>query len=183
MTEYIVEYPNTFSDFVCEDIIDFITDDINMFEIPKNNKQYQKIEKLLYTQLLIKIQDYRSRLINYPNTNEKNKMSDILNKKLYTKSFIVTKNGNLNNKEIVEVISDFNMNNYNRYNFLNYVIYLNIENENSGQIIFDNGTIIQPQIGKLILFPANNSYKYKYMIPINEFHYIITGQLCYNNIC
>ena len=128
----------------------------------------------------MKIQDYKSRLINYPNTNEKNKMSDILTKKLYTKSFVVKKYGNLENKG-VEIIQDFNMNNYNRYNFLNYVVYLNIENENAGQIIFDNGTTIKPQIGKLILFPSNNSYKY--MIPTNELQYIITGQLCYNNIC
>ena len=183
MTEYIVEYPNTISEFICEDIIDFFTEDNTntMFEIPKNKEQYSKIEKLLYTQLLMKIQDYKSRLINYPNTNEKNKMTNIFNNKVYTKSFVVKKYGG---KE--EEVNDFNNNNYNRYTFLNYILYLNVvdTDKNNGEIIFDNGIIIKPNIGKLVLFPENIHCKYKYMVPTNidnEFQYILSGQLSYND--
>lgn len=169
-TEYIVEYPNVISEFICDDIIDFFQEE-DTHEIPKDHENYKKIEKLLYTQLLMKIQDYKSRLINYPTTDEKNKITDSLNQKLYTKSFIVKKYADQ------PIIHDFNPDNYNRYNCLTYIFFLD---DSAGTIEFD-GIKIKPNIGSLILFPTNNDYKY--IVTPNETTYILSGQLCYNNIC
>jgi hypothetical protein len=61
------------------------------------------------------------------------------------------------------------------------VFYLN-DVELGGEIIFDNGQIIKPKKGSLIIFPEDSKYSYKCKLPKSNTQYIITGQLCNENI-
>jgi hypothetical protein len=71
----------------------------------------------------------------------------------------------------------------NRYNVLTFIFYLN--RVEAGQINISIGQekkVITPKIGKLVLFQEDIQYPYKCNLPLNETQYIITGQLCYDNI-
>lgn len=58
--------------------------------------------------------------------------------------------------------------------FLTYIWYLN-DIENDGYTEFVDGTRVQPEKGKLLLFPATWEYLHQGVTPINETKYICTG--------
>jgi hypothetical protein len=177
----IIEYNNILPELLCNDIIDLFieeTEDENktIFNIPKNNDEWKKIEKILYKELLIKIKTFKNHLL-MNNTNENNNLLILLNKQLFTKHFTILK---YDMKEGVEFIKNYQRTN-NRFNVMTYVFFLN-SIENGGEIYFSNGNIVKSETGKLLLFPDDMEYEYKCKSPISNDQYIISGQLCYDNI-
>lgn len=155
---------------LCETIIDKFNEESisNIFNIPKNNISWQRIERIIYKELLIGINEYKSRLIDDINLN--NELILLLNKTLYIKNLTIQK---------INIHEDNNIN-YNlipnRYNVLTYIFYLNNTTGDSNEL--NNSNNIQ---GNLIIFPENICYPYKCNLSKNE-QYIISGQLYYDNI-
>ncbi len=58
--------------------------------------------------------------------------------------------------------------------FLTYIWYLN-DIKNDGYTEFIDGTRVQPEQGKLLLFPATWEYVHRGVAPISETKYICTG--------
>jgi len=154
---------------LCDDIIEIFEEtNNNLYEmvIPKKSKQWEKIEIILYKNLLMKIYEYKNELIII------NKQQDILkddlifnlNKKLYIRHFKIRKYNN--DSEILFI------KNPNRYNLLVFILCLN----NNFDILINNN-IIPTECGNLILFP--HSYNYKIKVPLSETQYIIYGELSY----
>jgi len=180
----IFEYNNSLTDIICENIIEFFDEDSNdnIFNIPKYNKKWERIERLLYKELLMRINDYKNKLLQ--NINLNNELLLLLNNELYTKYLSIQKIEVGKN----EIIDKYNFV-PNRYNVLTYIFYLNDIDE-GGEVIFiplENESVetytIKPKKGKLVLFPENiNTCNYKVLLPTNYSQYIITGQLCYNII-
>jgi hypothetical protein len=163
------EYKNSLTEDICETIIDeFNEENCKVFKIPKNNSQWERIERTLYKEILVKINEYKLEIIS--DMNKYDDLSTLLNKVLYTKHLIINK---LTSGENMHFIP-------NRYNVLTYVFFLNTINE-GGDILIDE-SVIKPEIGKLVIFREDIKFPYKYNSPINEIQYIISGQLCYDNI-
>jgi len=131
---------------------------------------------MLYKELLIGLNEYKINLLN--NINVNNELITLLNNELYTKHFCIQK------IDIGEnIINKYNFI-PNRYNVLTYIFYLN-DIIHGGEIVFSNveNENIKPKLGKLVMFPENiNSMYYKCVPPLKITQYIISGQLCYDNI-
>jgi hypothetical protein len=160
----IYEYKNVLSNILCEDIIDkFETYQKMYFEIPKNDNEWNKIERVLYKQLLINIKNYKLHIIEHLSNNENIHILPKLNN-LYTKSLLIEKHNNyLIEKNAL----------CNRYNILIYIFFLNT--------VASNGKI-QPEIGKLVICDFDTYNKYILNISDNKILYKISGTICYNNI-
>jgi hypothetical protein len=176
--DLIFEYNNSLTNILCENIIEQFDEcsNSNIFNIPKNNSHWEKIERIIYKELLIRINDFKNKLINKIGISN---LFDLLNKPLYTKNLCIQKinnTENMNNKKYNFIA--------NRYNVITYIFYLNDKYDYGETIIKinDNDIIIKPKKGKLVLFPENINYPYKCILPTNNSQYIISGQLCYNNI-
>jgi hypothetical protein len=168
------------TNILCESIIEqFEEENIinNMFIIPKNSKRWEKIERMLYKELLIKINEYKLKIISEIDAN--NDLIILLNETLYVQNLIIQK---IDKGE--SSISKYFFK-PNRYNVLTYVFFLN-DIQECGEIIIkvnnESEKIIRPKKGLLVLFPENIEYPYKCIPPKTESQYIITGQLCYDNI-
>lgn len=87
----IFEYNNSLTDMICENIIEYFEEDSdkNIFNIPKYNKKWERIERLLYKELLMRINDYKNKLLQ--NINLNNELLLLLNNELYTKIFLYKK--------------------------------------------------------------------------------------------
>ena len=179
MSELIIEFENNINSIVCDEIIEKFNEECNVskniFEIPKNDNNWGKIERLLYKQLLVSVNNYKKKLILLNNNIQANEMIDLISQDIYTRNFIVQK---------LEVNSKDLFCNYkkthNRYNILNFIFYLN-DLQDGGEIVFDNFGI-KPQKCKLVLFPQDNKYNFKCKYPKSDNQYIIFGQLCYKNV-
>jgi len=185
---FLFEYNNSLTDMLCETIIESFDSELhdgNIFNIPKNSKTWGKIERMLYKELLVKLNETKLKLLE--NINMNNELLLLLNKSLYTKHITIQKID----------IGDKCINNYNlipnRYNVLTYIFYLNDIME-GGELIFNvdnvsgnNSTnltknIIKPTIGKLVLLQEDIKFPYICCLPKSNVQYIISGQLCYDNI-
>jgi hypothetical protein len=160
---------------LCEDIIKLFEESNNKdneMNIPKQSKKWEKIELILYKELLICINNYKNNLIINNNQQDKikNEIINYLNKELYIKNFKIRKYTN-NTSEILDIRPSNN--NPNRYNFLKFIYCLN---ENNCEIIINNTEILL-KCGNLLLFP--NDLLYKIKIPILEKQFIICGELSY----
>ena len=128
--------------FLCDDILenihlDNITDtDFDEFIIPKNNDQWNMIEKEIYKELLTHIVNYKNNLISI-NTVQSNNMIELLTKKMYCRNFTINKGKKL----------------CNRYNVVSYLFCLD-----DSDIIINNLTFIGEK-GKLFIFPEEYSVK------------------------
>lgn len=179
---FIFESNKSLTNILCDTIIEEFEEEHNeinqnWFIIPKKNETWERIERILYKQLLICLNEYKMKLIGEINTN--NDLILLLNKTLYTKDFIIQK---LEPSE--SCISKYYFK-PNRYNVLTYVFYLNDIDEGGEVIInvnYEKEELIRPKKGFLILFPENIEYPYKLQLPKKHTQYIITGQLCYDNI-
>ena len=87
----IFEYNKSLTDIMCENIIEYFEEDSdkNIFNIPKYNKKWERIERLLYKELLMRINDYKNKLLEKINLN--NELLLLLNNELYTKYFSIQK--------------------------------------------------------------------------------------------
>jgi len=162
-------------DVLCEDIIvlfDESTNTQNEMIIPKHSKKWEKIEFILYKELLNFIYKYKTNLImqDVQDDELKNIIIQNLNKDLYLKYFKIRKYMN-NTTEILYVKPP--PNDPNRYNILKFIYCLN---GNNCEIMIENNTILL-ECGNLLLFP--NDILYKIKIPISEKQYIIYGEVAY----
>jgi hypothetical protein len=170
MSELIIEYKNSITEFICDEIIEkFEQKNELFFEIPKDDKDWNKIERTIYKQLLININKYKSEILKI-DTGKKNELYNSMNE-LYTKHFTIIKI----EKNMEKDYYNIEHKSYNRFNILNYVFFLNNITE-GGQIINDYCDI-KPKSGKLVIFPNDFDYKYKLRYPRNENQYIICGKL------
>ena len=204
----LFEYDKSITGMLCESIIDQFYEDSNdkpILNIPKNNKCWERIERILYKELLMKLNQTKMKLLDDINLN--NDLLLLLNKSLYTKHITVQK---LDMEEHSIPSYYFTP---NRYNVLTYVFYLNDITE-GGEIVFtplriedaqsnrsnpfisahvagilnenwcktDTNIIIKPKMGKLVLFQEDIKFPYKCILPKTNTQYIITGQLCYDNV-
>lgn len=170
----LFESKQVLTKYLCEDIIEKFDEESvkSIYNIPKKDPNWEKIERILYKELLIKINDYKTKLLE--NININNDLILLLNKTLYTRNLTIQK---------IDCKSEIIEKNHftpNRYNAFTYIFYLNTI-DNGGEIIYEN-QIIQPTQGKLILFPEDINYPYHFTLPDSKSQYIITGQLCYDNI-
>jgi hypothetical protein len=171
----IFEKHNSLNDIICESIIELF--EKNIFYIPKNNKEWERIERTLYKEILIGLNEYKMNLMN--NINLNNELITLLNNDLYTKDICIQKidiGENITNK--YNLIP-------NRYNVITYIFYLN-DIKQGGEVVFYNNDMenkmINPEKGKLVLFPEDiNLLSYKCCAPIENVQYIISGQLYYDN--
>jgi hypothetical protein len=170
----IFEKHNSLNEIICESIIELFdkqsTNEI--FNIPKNNKDWERIERMLYKEVLIGVNEYKMNLLN--NINLNNELIKLLNNELYMKHFCIQKIETGEN-----AINKYNLI-PNRYNVLTYIFYLNDIND-GGEIIFENiEKKLKPNIGTLVLFPENiNHINYNCNPPQKNIQYIISGQLHY----
>jgi len=162
-------------DMLCQDIIVLFEESMdtqNEMIIPKHSKKWEKIELILYKELLNYIYKYKNNLIiqSVQQDERKNLIIQNLNKELYVKRFKIRKYVN-NTNEILFVKPP--PNDPNRYNILKFVFSLKT---NNCEIIIENDTIVL-ESGNLLIFP--NDFIYKIKIPITETQYIIYGELAY----
>ena len=163
---YIIK--NSLPEMLCDDIIEFFEEDLdnnksykNFFVIPKKNEKWDKIERFVYKEILIKLNEYKNFLIkNMQNENEI-ELINYLNNDLFTRDFKIEK---CNSEK-------FCSRSNNRYNVLTFIFYLNEPND------FDN-TNITIKKGTLIFLTDTDYHKIKLL----NRQYIITGQLCSKNV-
>jgi hypothetical protein len=192
-------------DMLCQDIIVLFEESMdtqNEMIIPKHSKKWEKIELILYKELLNYIYKYKNNLIiqSVQQDERKNLIIQNLNKELYVKRFKIRKYVN-NTNEILFVKPP--PNDPNRYNILKFVFSLHLFSfktpalravmsgegdtdcassmrngvkTNNCEIIIENDTILL-ESGNLLIFP--NDFIYKIKIPITETQYIIYGELAY----
>jgi hypothetical protein len=169
----LVEYRNTLSHLLCNDIINLFekykNDNLNYFEIPKKNSVWNKIEILLYRELLNKINNYKNTIMNDMNDTDINNIISILNDDLYLNHFLIQK---FDISDIKKKIKNNNRNN-SRYNILTFILFLN--NIESGGEFISNDTVIKSEKGKLIIFSDKNNYEF--ISPISDVEYIISGEI------
>ena len=76
-------------------------------------------------------------------------------------------------------IVEYFINNHDVHRHLTYIWYLNtIPEEDDGYTEFVDGTRVQPEVGKLLFFPATWTYYHRGVAPQNITKYICTGWLC-----
>lgn len=162
------EYKNSLTDDLCESIIDeFNEANCKVFKIPKHNSDWERIERTLYKEILIRLNEYKLKLLTH--IDKYSELIKLLGNVLYTKDIIVNK---LTNGEKIKFVP-------NRYNVLTYVFFLNTIYE-GGEIII-NETVIKPEKGKIVIFQQDINHPYKYNSPGNEIQYVISGQLYHNS--
>lgn len=180
----IFENNNSLNEVLCDDIIELFEENningvnekqYNIYNIPKNNVSWERIERLIYKEILVRLNEYKNNLICDMNNNN---LISLLSKTLYTKHLSIQK------IYIGEKFIDkFNFI-PNRYNVLTFVFFLNYSLD-GGEIIIkinNKDVIIKPEKGKFVLFPEDIDYPYKFNLPKNTPLYIVSGQLCYDNI-
>jgi len=161
-------------ELLCEDIIDkfeSVTTSTNsaeidkrIFVIPKKDKDWQKIECLIYKELLVNINKYKDFLINRMIEHD----VDLINKfnsDMFIKEFTIEKCVTKNT---------FKRNN-NRYNILSFIFILT---ENSSKP--SNSSMQSYNQGDLLLVTDTNFLENNIDIVPDQF--IIVGQVCSNNV-
>jgi hypothetical protein len=179
INECVIEYENVLPEELCDDLIEKFENHSEknnkpFIKIPKNNNEWKKMEKFLYKELLIKINDYKLKLLKKQNEGyvECKKLISSLNEKLYLKSFVLQKHDNLKEEKDC---SKFNRI-ISRHNVLTFIFYLNDVSE-GGMLNFRDGIFVLAKKGKLVLFPENMNFIYKHNLPISNSQYVILGQL------
>jgi len=175
--KYIIEYPKTIPPLLCQDYIDLFEKNITPeqsttgFRIPKNNitaTEWHKLEKFLYKQLLIKLQDYKQKLLFHLDNYDICVLNGHLENEIYIKDFIIKKYENPFQGQKIDIKTP------SRYNLLSFVFFLNTEPPCQIQLV---DTIITPEKGKLLLFPETIIPKFMHEFnSINANYYVITGQ-------
>jgi hypothetical protein len=171
MSNLIHVFKNSLNKYVCEDIINKFNEKNKLNEtyikIPKHNDEWDKINKLLYKELLQKIKKYKDKLILENNDDILQKLSN----DIITYNFIIYKKNITNNNK--SIIYD-----YNKLNILTYIFVLNKTNK-GGNIYFDyiDNKIYNFEQGELYLFPYDLNYIHKYISSDTEEQFIISGNI------
>lgn len=151
-------------ELLCEDIISIFKTEkslnTNWLNIPKQNTKWEKIERIVYKELLVNLKKYKDELLKSvnieENIEENIKLLSELNNELFVKDFTIQ------NIEQENKIRRTN----NRHNVLTFIYYLNND---------DN----KHNVGDLLLLrdPLNNN-----ILKTSNCKYVITGQLCSKNV-
>jgi hypothetical protein len=167
MSDFIISYPNTLTEMLCDDIVEKYHEysSENNYTIPKNSNEWKKIELNIYKQLLLKVNDYKNKILLMDSNKKTFELIQMLNEDLYIKDFVIQVINKQTNK--------YNREN-NRNNTITFVYFL----KNSFEEIHFNTLIVKPQKGLLLLFP--DSLHNFYTINQNEPQLVISGQLTYN---
>lgn len=159
MTEFIEEYRDILTEECCEDIIEKIQEE-PLTEIPKNNKDWIRIEHHLYKNLLSCISNYKKKRVKNvaleTHSSISQELLEGLQQKMGVESFKII--------QTTTQVAHYNRS-MSRYNLLTFVLYLNkVEN---GKLVFDN-KVIESEIGKLVLFPETPELSYYGESPTGE---------------
>lgn len=148
-------------------------------DIMLNNSNYPELYNLLVKELKYNIHKYIKNLFtdDYLNDNLSKKY-EILPNNFTVPVIMIQKYKKNEGKYIYH--SDFCINK-NIFRVITFIWYLNDVIE-GGQTVFNGDLKIQPEMGKLVLFPATWTYPHCGKMPISSDKYIITGWVYINNI-
>lgn len=197
MDKYIYTNKTSLSSELCNDIIQLFEIENKKYEgvtaaglnknvkntmdfvIPKDNNKWYKIYNFLSKELQYNIKEYLNNLNNndeYKNINQDTNITYKFfdNNKYYIHNFMVQRYNRNEGKYVYH--NDFMIDHEKKQNrIITYLWYLNDVIE-GGETTFHSGEIkINPEIGKLILFPACWSYPHCGKMPLSSSKYIITG--------
>lgn len=197
MDKYIYTNKTSLSSELCNDIIQLFEIENKKYEgvtaaglnknikntmdfvIPKDNNKWYKIYNFLSKELQYNIKEYLNNLNNndeYKNINQDTNITYKFfdNNKYYIHNFMVQRYNRNEGKYVYH--NDFMIDHKKKQNrIITYLWYLNDVIE-GGETTFHSGEIkINPEIGKLILFPACWSYPHCGKMPLSSSKYIITG--------
>jgi hypothetical protein len=97
----LIYHVECLTSFLCDDIIELsLMKEYKDFIIPKGDKEWSEIEKMLYKELLTQLRNYKNKLILL-NTNDGNLLVEQLSKKLYTRDFKITIKKSLNRFNVI----------------------------------------------------------------------------------
>ena len=180
---YIFKFDNSINEDICIDIIEKFEDfslNNDSFSIPKNDIQWFKIERFLFKEILNKIKIYRNNISNFSNIKINNDIILNISNDIITNNFNIYKYNCFSNDRFYSSKDSmpylFLKRENNRYNVLTYIFFLNYS-DSFCFIKFDNGLIIEPKKGMLLIFPDDFNFTYKFFLPKFENQYIIYGNL------
>ena len=191
MTDFIYEIKNSIPDELCDDIINMYELEENKYGglvfsglrkdikdttdllMPKNEKKWEKVEKILYNTLTIGFAEYMNH-INKSEYISKNTRHNVLESdKSYINDFMIQKYEKCKGKYVYH--SDFSADFEKKaYRVITFIWYLNNVTE-GGETEFWGNYTIKPEKGKLVFFPASWCYPHRGKMPISDDKYIITN--------
>jgi hypothetical protein len=196
MSEYIYQISNALPDKLCDDIICMFELEQNMLRdgvtlggivkpvkdtkdmlIPKDDKNWERIEAILKTELSIGLKKYIDSLKKeeycFPNNSGVNHHI-IEDDTLHIDYFMIQRYQKGKGKYVYHC--DYHNDvKQSRYRVITYIFYLN-DVVDGGETEFWGGTLkIKPAKGKLVLFPATWTYPHRGVMPISDNKYIITS--------
>ena len=137
----IVEYPSVLSELICCDILEKIDLSEPITNIPKNNEDWNRAERLLYKTLLIYLNQYKIKTIESNPELAKN-----LGNKLKVEEFTIQK---VTGPQFVRKPS--------RKHVVSFILFLT--KPEGGELKFKHAQIT-PEIGKLVFFPDDVEHIY-----------------------
>lgn len=148
------------------------TQELNITDVAKENKDFSEIDKLLYNRLQTYLNTYitkikeKVRTSNIKNENENNIIDTGYQIQKYKKNTGYYVN------HVDSHVFNTNIGIHDR--IITYIWYLNDINE-GGETNFISNFKIKPVAGRLLFFPSTWSYPHAGLIPISSDKYIITG--------
>lgn len=202
MSDFIIEYKYSIPEPLCDKIIKMFETQDNKhkgitasgiyidikdttdFIIPIMDEKWNKVESFLYKELFSKIKKYIKTINQKMNLDSKDNYNIdynyFENTNFFTEYFMIQKY----NKNIGKYVyhNDFLLSDTidKSFRVITFIWYLNNVKE-GGETVFWNNYKINPEKGKLVLFPACWSYPHTGKVPISSDKYIITGWLFIKN--
>lgn len=168
-------------DVLCEHIIELFEEDAvfentnnPVFIIPKKNNRWEKIERIIYKELLVNLNKFKNNLMNHIRCDGDIEFINKLNDNLFLREFKIEKITNENTLKKTN----------NRYNVLSFIFFLNELSQKSEFGVdvdnIENNTVAVYKQGDLVFLRDHVvSNKNTRLI---ENQYIISGQLCSKNV-
>jgi hypothetical protein len=191
MTDFIYEIKNSIPDELCDDIINMYELEDNKYGglvfsglrkdikdttdliISKNEKRWERVEKILYNTLTNGFAEYMSHMNKSEYTSNNITYNLLESNKAYINNFMIQKYEKCKGKYIYH--NDFSVNFEKKaYRVVTFIWYLNNVTE-GGETEFWGNYTIKPEKGKLVFFPASWCYPHRGKMPISDDKYIITN--------
>ena len=191
MTDFIYEIKNSIPDELCDDIINMYELEDNKYGglvfsglrkdikdttdliISKNEKRWERVEKILYNTLTNCFAEYMSHMNKSEYTSNNITYNLLESNKAYINNFMIQKYEKCKGKYIYH--NDFSVNFEKKaYRVVTFIWYLNNVTE-GGETEFWGNYTIKPEKGKLVFFPASWCYPHRGKMPISDDKYIITN--------
>ena len=179
MENYIIEQNNAFTEEFCDEIIDICS--INMEQIYNITQKYYK-NTLNNDNAKIKIfQTINNKVLEvFEKMNENYKEENKVNKIVLLNDYIFLKfeknNGYISYLNDFKVFKNKESFLYPRYNFIIFLNYI----ENGGCVEIMGNYKIQPEKGKMMIFPTGWCFPHSHKIPFANDKYAICGKI-YDN--